>query len=542
MRTPSIRGLFLLTAAACLLLQGRAQAEFPGTDDKWLHIKSANFELYSRNREADSRELLHNLELLRASFLETYKLAERRRLEVTVYFFKSEKDFRYYVSEAYGSKHAFVGFYQAGVDRAVIYLFPGEDASITRQLIFHEYIHHLLRVAEQNPPPWLNEGMAELFSTVAVTSSKLEFGQPSRGRLWQLNFEDLMPVEKLFAVEQTSPIFQQGDHTGLFYAESWALLHYLYFGDSKIPAERKIAFLSLVLANRFANADEMRHAFQATFGVDYAEMQRRLEKYLTSGKYFSVKKPLPNIPAAASYALRAVAQSEIRLRLAELALRVNRMPLAKLVLLTDAQQNPSDTRSLEVLGADALRDDDQLVAGERWAKAIEAGTLNPAIYRELGLMEGRALFSRFDPYYRVPQETAERLRRYLIKAIEYNPEQTDAYEMLAWVEAFAGEPVIKNVALIQKRYPDLTRKQRTALALAFVRVRFNQSAEALEMLAALETMDPDPWETYGIEATRAFIEKRPIKRENLRPANTTEAGRVRLGPPKISQPPQDGNR
>lgn len=30
-------------------------------------------------------------------------------------------------------------------------------------------------------------------------------------------------------------------------------------------------------------------------------------------------------------------------------------------------------------------------------------------------------------------------------------------------------------------------------------------------------MQPDEWEVYGIEATRAFIENRPIKRENLRP-------------------------
>ena len=46
-------------------------------DDKWKHFRSPNFELYSRNEEKSSRELLHNLELLRAAFFDRSKLIER---------------------------------------------------------------------------------------------------------------------------------------------------------------------------------------------------------------------------------------------------------------------------------------------------------------------------------------------------------------------------------------------------------------------------------------------------------------------------------
>ncbi len=535
-----LRLWFALSGA--VLLPGAA-GDFPGTDDKWQHFKSSNFELYSRIRESDSRELLHNLELLRAMFLDFFKLKERRRLEVTVYAFKSEKDFKTYGSEAYGAKHAFDGFYVGGADRAVIYLIQGEDAATTRQLIFHEYIHHLFRVAEQNPPPWLNEGMAELFSTIIPTSDhKLEFGRPAAGRLWQLQQAAFMPLEQLFAVEQNSPLFRQGEHTGVFYAQSWALLHYLFFGDSKIEPERRRLFIALVLANAFRDAAHQRQGFREVFGMDYPEMLARLKTYTTSGKYFWGKHPAPPIPPAASYARRPVPEREIRLRLAELALRVSRSPAAKLMLLQAVEQEPADTRVLEVLGADALRDQDELRARERWSRAVELQTGNPAIYRELGLMEGRAVFSQFDVSYRVPAEKGQRMRDYLLRSIAYNPEQTAAYEMLAWVEAFAQEPSINNLNLVQRAYPNLTRKERTGLALAFVRVRLNNNAEALEILADLETMRPDAWETHGIEAIRAHIEGRPRRRANPPPTSAAEASRIRVAPPKISKPVTPGNR
>lgn len=537
------RLLLLITLLSSVVSLPGAAGDFPGTDDKWQHFKSPNFELYSRIREADSRELLHNLELLRAMFLDFFQLTERRRLEVTVYAFKSPKDFRTYGSEVYGAKHNFDGFYVAGVDRAVIYLIQGEDAAATRQLIFHEYIHHLFRVAEQNPPPWLNEGMAELFSTIVPTSdNKLEFGRPAAGRLWQLQQATFMPLEQLFAVEQSSPIFRQGEHTGLFYAQSWALLHYLFFGDSKIEPERRRLFTALVLANAFRDAAHQRQGFREVFGMDYPEMLARLKTYTTGGKYFWGKHPAPPIPSVASYARRPVPEREIRLRLAELALRVSRSPAAKLMLLQAVEQDPADTRPLEALGADALRDQDELRARERWSRAAELQTSNPAIYRELGLMEGRAVFSQFDVAYRVPAEKGQRMRDYLLRSIAYNPEQTAAYEMLAWVEAFAQEPSIKNLNVIQRAYPNLSRKERTGLALAFVRVRLTNNEEALEILATLETMRPDAWETHCIEAIRAQIEGRPKRRGNPPPNSAAEAARIRIAPPKIGKPVAPGNR
>src|SRR4051812_8553820 len=157
MRPPAGRWFLLFWLMGAVQLAA-APGDFPGTDGKWQHFQAPNFELYSRIRESDARELLHDLETVRAVFLDFFKLTERRRLEVTVYAFKSRKDFQSYGREFYGANHNFDGFYMNGPDRAVIYLVQGDDAETTREMIFHEYIHHLFRVAEMTPPPWLNEG------------------------------------------------------------------------------------------------------------------------------------------------------------------------------------------------------------------------------------------------------------------------------------------------------------------------------------------------------------------------------------------------
>ena len=41
----------------------------------------------------------------------------------------------------------------------------------------------------------------------------------------------LMPLRELKAVDHTSGVYNEGDRRGVFYAESWALMHYLMLGN-----------------------------------------------------------------------------------------------------------------------------------------------------------------------------------------------------------------------------------------------------------------------------------------------------------------------
>lgn len=487
---------------------GASPEPFAGVDDKWLYLRSPNFELYSRNSERESREVLRNLELLRAVFLERFKFVERARLDVTVYYHRNLEDFRAHAPATF-SQGDFRGFYLPGPDRAVISLAPTDNPESAQQLVLHEYVHHLFRAAEQEPPAWFNEGMAELLSTVRTERGQLEIGRPLMGRLGVIHETKLIPLETLFAVDYRSPIYRSNNHTGMFYAESWALLHFWYFGDSGLAPEAVARFTRVAGNGRAAATVDLRAYFRECFGMDYPEMQRRLDAYVSSGQYRYSKQPVPKIDEAAAYSRRNVPRDELRLRLAELDLRTQQSPAARFALLdAQAKSGTGDPRLFEVLGAAEIVARDEARACEFWEQALTAGSTNGAIVRELGLIESRGWFQRFDFYFRLPTETAARLRSRLERSIAHEPQQTAAYEMLAWVEAYSAEPSIPNLNLIQRQFSTLRHQQRTLVALAFVRFRSGLKDEATALLGQLDRLESDDWSNQAAEAVRAQIEGR----------------------------------
>jgi hypothetical protein len=511
-----------------------AKEVFPGESRKWRHYQSPNFELYSGNSDRESRDVLQNLELLHAAFQDFVKLPVRRPLPVTVFYFADDDDFRAYAPTVYGKKHTFAGFYVERPDRAIILMSPRDEQQQAQQLVFHEYVHHLFRVMEERPPTWYNEGMAELFSTLQEESGRLVLGRPIVGRVGQLQREGLMPLEKLFAVSHDSAVFRDGEHTGQFYSQSWALVHFCYLGATDIPREKLTLFLNVARSPRFAEQPERVRAFtRELFGFDYPELQQRVERYMRVGRYQGRTLPLPQIADAKTYASRVVPPEEAQLRLAEVAARVNRTPEARLALLHGAGRHPEDTRIDETLGTLAYFENDQTGARERWERAIEHGTTNPAVFHEVARQMTQRLFAQFDPFYQMPEEMAARLRVLLRRSIEAAPQQTAAYETLAWVEATSAECVVANVNLVQERFPHLKTKDRTLVSLALVRHRRGDNAGALALLDDLPKLDPDEWSERAAERLRAKIEGRPPVREPRAPGEKPP-GKMRTPPIRLT--------
>lgn len=513
--------------------------QFPGESAKWVHFQSPHFELYSGNSESESRDLLFKMEVLRAIFLDKFKLKERRPLPVTVYYFRTDKMFRGYTPEAHRKNDTFVGYYMARPDRAVILMTPTEDEERAQHVIFHEYIHHLMRVTEQNPPAWYNEGTAEIYSTIKLDRGQVEMGHPPPGRLYELRQEKLLPLEQIFSTTHGSSVFTQGKHTGLFYAQSWALLHYCYFGQSDIPREKFELFLKVARSPKYMDPEKVKEICQELLGMDYTKLNQELNYYVRNGQYTFRKFAQPPVAEGKSYAMRTVPAGEMHAQLAELDFRVSNSGKARLTLLQLAEQNPTDPRPHEVLGGQAFMEGDFVRAREIWTKAVELGSENPAVYHELGQLQSRQWFSRVDLYFRLPDDLATRLRDLLHRSIKVAPAQSAAYEMLAWVEATAQEPNVANINLVQEHFPELTDKKRSLLALALVRWRKDDVKTATSILDELAKMEPDDWVQHGAEMLRAKIEGRTPKRPG---PGGTPGPRMKVIPIKPSKmKPPTGN-
>lgn len=84
-----------------------------------------------------------------------------------------------------------------------------------------------------------------------------------------------------------------------------------------------------------------------------------------------------------------------------------------------------------------------------------------------------------------------------MRTIAAEPAQSGGYEMLAWVEAYAAEPDVGNINIVQRQFNRLRHQDRTLLALALVRVHLGKPNDARELLGQLGALDVDSWTRQG---------------------------------------------
>lgn len=166
-----------------------------------------------------------------------------------------------------GQRDEVSGFFQAATDRRRLFMPLARDGSLN--VLQHEYTHALLDAAMPEVPLWLNEGLAEYFSTFEVEGTRARAGAPIRAHLEWLGAHDLIPLRQLFAITNSSPEYHEGDRRGTFYAQSWLLVHMLLSGS-----ESDLQMLEHVLAEVRAGRpfDE---AFRAMYG-DLSRLEREL--------------------------------------------------------------------------------------------------------------------------------------------------------------------------------------------------------------------------------------------------------------------------
>src|SRR6185295_16956219 len=78
-------------------------------------------------------------------------------------------------------------------------------------IVFHEYTHLLVRNAVRSVPIWLNEGLAEYYSTFALTSGgkAAEIGRPIVPHVRLLR-ERYLPLSELITVGLSSQLYDEG--------------------------------------------------------------------------------------------------------------------------------------------------------------------------------------------------------------------------------------------------------------------------------------------------------------------------------------------
>lgn len=222
--------------------------------DSWIKVSSPNFEMYTTNSEKDAARALQVFEQVRYFFIESIRSQAVSTLPVRVVAFQSQREYAPYRLNA----GAFA-YYIRTHNRDYIVMQDIEPAHYPA--VIHEYTHLIVAHLNLHFPVWLNEGLAEFYSSLEARGNQAVVGAAPPGRLALLQSTPWLDLKALLSIDQSSPYYNERDKMSIFYAESWALTHMLEFDDAyrtKFPA-----FLSAVASGKSAE-----DCFQNIYGKD----------------------------------------------------------------------------------------------------------------------------------------------------------------------------------------------------------------------------------------------------------------------------------
>ncbi len=258
-------------------------------------------------------------------------------------------------------------------------------------------------------PRWFEEGFAELFSTFEVAHGKVRWGQAIQDHVEYLAYNRLRPLQPILSTTSDSGLFNDANRTGLFYAQSWLLTHYLVVGKQEGQREGLVRYLR---ALETMSDDE---AFRTGFGMSYEELGSRLSSYMNGGRYSISILPLPEVPQDSQ--IGTAPRATVEAALARLAMATGHLDLATQHADNATVLAPKEPGGYEIKAHLAVRQD-------RQGEAVAAARLAT----RLGSKDGEMFVMR------AAEESDDRERADLLEtAINLNPRNRQPYLQLAQV-------------------------------------------------------------------------------------------------------------
>lgn len=299
----------------CLLLCAPPSA---AARDKWTRLRTENFTVVGDASEADMRRLAAELEGFRQTLaLLLPKARITTPVGTTVVLFKNHIAFKPFKPRYKGKIREDVGGYFLDRPDGNYIAMTAETRGLPPlHVIFHEYEHFVVRNNIDRAPLWLNEGLAEFYGTFQVIDEnrKARLGIAMAHHTRALRNSRMLPLETLLTVDHKSPHYNESDKAGIFYAQSWALVHYLMFGNNAARQEQLTRFIAGL--NTDATLEEN---FRQSFQADYAQIEKELRDYVRKFLFpaldFTFTKPLD---AAKDIESRPLSEAEVEHLLGDL--------------------------------------------------------------------------------------------------------------------------------------------------------------------------------------------------------------------------------
>lgn len=424
--------------AVTLLLSG-----FPAlAEARWVRLVTPNFEFVGDASEGDIRRTAERLEQFREALVRALPdTAATSPVPTVVLVFGSQGSLAPYRPLFEGKPVEVGGYFVDGEDRNVIAVNAelGDQALGT---IYHEYAHAVTSNQVGALPVWASEGLAELYETFESRNGGRAalIGRAPGRHLQLLRSATLIPLRELFAMTHSSTDYNEGNRRGVFYAQSWALVHYLNFGS---PA-RVRQFLTFVQnLSTFPNQEE---AAKASFG-NWAQLEDELRNYVGMFAFPAIQLDFAEkVKAASGQRGQPMEDNEARVYLADALGRLGRPDEARTMLQPLLRDARAAGRAAAALAMLELRE-------HRAAEAF--GLLEPVASREATDLVVQSAWARVLVSRISDAEVSTDDRRALLaqakaalgRLVEAQPNVAYPAGLLAFVELSLGADLARAEAL-----------------------------------------------------------------------------------------------
>lgn len=353
-----------MTRATTLLLPALLCAACLSAQPKWIQMQNENFRVYSSAKEYETRKALDEFERVRSFFLQTSGAPPAKPVPISIIIFGTEKEY-----QAYRFNEFAIAYYAGQSDRDFIVI--GKLGEQSSQIATHEYTHLVFRHAGYTLPPWLNEGTADLFSTLHSIGKDVEFGSVMLGRLQALSRDAWVPMETILAADQSSPYYNETKQAGSLYNQSWALVHML------ATTQPFIKFWELIEAVQKGTPSVK--AIEAVYGKPFPEIEKDLKFYIKSNSFKRLIMKL-KLDGVEKLAAQPADMFDVREAQAEILMGLKgKQAEAKTRFEELTREDAKRPEPWANLGYLVWRDGKPSEATGHFAKAFELGNRNPRL-------------------------------------------------------------------------------------------------------------------------------------------------------------------
>ena len=295
----------------------------------------------------------------------------------------------------------------------------------TYSTVYHEYIHTLLHANFRFLPRWLDEGLAEFYAYTRFEGDKMYVGAPAKSKYRLQSLDSRTPVTLRVFITTRESISRNEEDSQQFYAQAWALTHFLTFGPGMEQGDKLKKFFNLL-----QHGTDQLKAFEQVFG-NIEDVDKEYLRYINRIAY-----PTAVITYAAKvdekdYSGRQLSMAETQAELAAHLILAHQFELAKSSAEAAIKSDPKVSLAHEDLAFADFNEGKDEEALKEFSQAVE---LDPKAYISLFAKTMMSPMSRSD----APADQAA-FQEALQKVVAVNPKFAPAYIELAKLDLARGD-------------------------------------------------------------------------------------------------------